>query len=73
MKESLSAEHSCELFGYSLEKFLDGCGISYECSRHLQSTWWNVAHSGLHVVGDPLYEIAAILVLYVQELFIYFL
>ena len=73
MKESLSAEHSRELFGHTLEELLDGCGVTNECGGHLETAWWNVAHSCLYVVGDPFHEVAAVLVLYVQQLFIYLL
>ena len=38
--------------------------------RHLQATGWDVADSCLHVVGDPLYEVAAVLVLDVQHLLV---
>ena len=70
MEESLSAEHSGELLGDSLEEFLDGGAVSDEGGGHLQTTWWDVTDSGLHVVGDPFNEVAAVLVLDVQHLFV---
>ena len=73
MEESLTTEHSGELLRDSLKEFLDGCAVADESSRHLETTWWYVADSGLHVVRDPFNKVAAVLVLYVQHLFIDFL
>jgi len=57
MKESLSPEHSSELFGNPLEHLLDGSRITNEGDRHLKSLGWDIANSGLDVVGDPLDEV----------------
>ena len=73
MKKGFSPEHRCELLRDSLEQFLDGSGVSYECGGHLEATGRDVTDGGLHVVWDPFYEIAAVLVLYIQHLFINFL
>ena len=73
MEESLTAEHSSELLGDSLEELLDGCAVANKCGGHLETTWWDVTDSGLDVVGDPFNEVAAVLVLDVQHLFIDFL
>ena len=70
MEESLPSEHSSELLAHSLEKLLDGGGVSDEGGAHLQTSWWDVTDSGLHVVGDPFNEVAAVLVLYVEHLLI---
>ena len=73
MEESLTTEHSCELLGDTLEEFLDGGAVANESGGHLETTWWDVTDSGLDVVGDPFNEVAAVLVLDVQHLFIDFL
>ena len=73
MKESFSSEHGSELFGDSLEQFLDGGGVTDEGGGHLETTWRNVTDSDLDVVGDPLYKVAAVLVLDVEHLFVHFL
>ena len=70
MQESLTPEHSGELLGDTLEEFLDGSAVTNEGGGHLKSTWWDVTDSGLDVVGDPFNEVAAVLVLDVQHLFI---
>ena len=70
MEESLTPEHSCELLRHTLEQLLDGGAVSDEGGRHLEPTWWDVTYSGLDVVGDPFNEVAAVLVLYVEELLI---
>ena len=70
MEESLSPEHSCELLGHALEEFLNGGAVTNEGGGHLKTTWWDVTDSGLDVVGDPFDEVAAVLVLDVQHLFV---
>merc|ERR1711974_124534 len=72
MKESLPPEHS-ELLGDSLEELLDGGGVADEGSGHLETSWWDVTDSGLDVVGNPLNEVGAVLVLDVQHLLVNFL
>ena len=73
MQESLATEHSSELLRDSLEQLLDGGAVTDEGSRHLETTWWNVTYSCLHVVGDPFDKVAAVLVLYIQHLLVHFL
>jgi len=53
VKESLSSEHSGELFRDALEQFLDGGGIANKCGRHLETAWWNVTDGSLDVIRDP--------------------
>merc|ERR1712038_1904284 len=73
MQESFTTEHSSELLGDTLEELLDGCAVSNKGGRHLETTWWDVADSGLDVVGDPFNEVAAVLVLDVEHLLVYLL
>ena len=47
MQESLSSEHSGELFRDSLEELLNGGGVADESGGHLQTTRRNVANGGL--------------------------
>ena len=70
VEEGLPSEHSSELFTDSLEQLLDGGGVTNEGGAHLQTSWWNVTDSGLHVVGDPFNKVAAVLVLNVQHLLV---
>jgi hypothetical protein len=70
MEEGLSSEHSGELFGDSLEHFLDGGGVTNEGNRHLETLWWDITDSGFDVVGDPFNEVRRVLVLDVEHLFI---
>ena len=52
---------------------MDGGAVTNEGSGHLETARWDVADGGLHVVGDPLHEVAAVLVLDVQHLLVDFL
>merc|ERR1712026_633969 len=70
MQESLATEHRGELLRDALEQLLDGGAVTDEGGRHLETTWWDVAHGGLHVVRDPFHEVAAVLVLDVEHLFV---
>ena len=70
MKESLSPEHSCELLADTLEHFLDSGRVSNEGGGHLQPLGRDIAHTRLDIVGDPLHEIAAVLILNVEHLLI---
>ena len=70
MQESLTTEHSGELLRDTLEQFLDGGAVADESGGHLETTWWDVTDSGLHVVGDPFNKVAAVLILDVKELFV---
>jgi len=73
VKEGLSSEHRSELFGDTLEQFLDRGRVTDEGTRHLKSTWWDVTHGGLDVVWDPLDEVRRVLVLDVEHLLVDFL
>merc|ERR1711990_1425036 len=73
MEEGLSSEHGSELLTNSLEHLLDGGGVSEEGNGHLESLWWDIADSGLDVVGDPLDEVGGVLVLDIEHLLIDFL
>ena len=73
MQESLATEHSRELLRDSLEQLLDGGAVTDEGAGHLESAWWNVAYSRLHVIWDPFDKVAAVFVLYIQHLLVHFL
>ena len=73
MQESLATEHSSELVTDTLEELLDGGGVADEGGGHLETTWGDGAESGLDVVGDPLNEVGAVLVLDVAHLVLDFL
>ena len=70
VKEGLPPEHSSELLGDPLEKFLDGGRVSNKGGCHLESSGRDVTDSGLHVVGDPLNKVGRVLVLNVQHLLV---
>ena len=73
VEESLPSEHSGELLADPLEQLLDGGGVTNEGGGHLESTGRDIADGGLHVVGDPFDEVAAVLVLDVQHLLVHLL
>merc|ERR1712187_334737 len=73
MKECLAAKHGGKVLGHALEHLLDRCGIPGKGNSHLEPLWWNVAHSRLDVVRNPLDEVRRILILHVEHLFIHFL
>ena len=52
---------------------LDSGRVANESGGHLESPWWDVTDSGLHVIRDPLDEVAAVLVLDVQHLLVHLL
>jgi hypothetical protein len=72
MQEGFSSEHGGELFGDSLEHFLDGGGVSDESDGHFQSFGGDIANGGFYVIGDPFDEVRTVFVLNVQHLFINF-
>jgi hypothetical protein len=59
VEESLATEHSVKLLADALEQLLDGSGVTNKSGRHLQTTWRNIANSGLDVVRDPFDEVGA--------------
>lgn len=63
-------KHTCELFWNSFEELLNGCAVSNKGGGHLESSWWDITDSSLHIVGDPFHEVAAVLILYVEHLFV---
>ncbi len=70
MQESLAPEHGSELLGDTLEELLDGGGVANEGGGHLEATGRDVTDGSLDIVGDPLDEVGAVLVLDVQHLLI---
>ena len=70
VKESLAAEHGRELLRDSFEQLLDGRAVANERGGHLQTSRRDVADGRLHVVWNPLDEVAAVLVLNVQHLLV---
>merc|ERR1712057_81915 len=70
VKEGLAAEHASELLGHTLPELLDGGGVAKEHGGHLETLGWDVTHGGLDVVGDPLDEVARVLVLDVEHLLV---
>ena len=58
-----NAEHSSKLFTDSLEKLLDGSGVTNEGRGHFESARRDVANSGLNVVRNPLDKVGGVLVL----------
>ncbi len=73
MQEGLAFEHSRELLRNALEELLDGGAVADKSGGHLKSPGGDVAHRDFNVVGDPLDEIAAVLVLDGQHLLVNFL
>ena len=73
MQECLAAEHGRELLADALEEFLDGSAVPDKCGAHLETAGGDVADGGLDVVGDPFYEVGAVLVLHVQHLLVHLL
>ena len=73
MQESFSSEHSSELFCDTFEHFLDSSAVADKGDRHLKSLGRNIAYAGLDVVGNPFHEVAGVLVLHIQHLFVDFL
>ncbi len=70
MEKGLFSEHSSELLLNSSEHHHNGGGVSKEGYGHLESLWWDIADSGLDVIGDPLDEVRRVLVLDVEHLLI---
>mmetsp|Transcript_35215 Transcript_35215/g.52280 ORF Transcript_35215/g.52280 Transcript_35215/m.52280 type:complete len:402 (+) Transcript_35215:349-1554(+) len=70
MQEGLAAEHGREVLRNALEHLLDGSGVAGEGNGHLQTLGRNIAHARFDVVGNPLHEVAGVLVLHVEHLLI---
>merc|ERR1719365_278541 len=73
VEESLAPEHCSELLGDSLEKLLDGSGVTNKCGRHFEASGGDVTHSSLDVVWDPFHKVGAVLVLDAQHLLVHLL
>ena len=71
VEEGLAPEHGSELLTHSLEHLLDGGGVADEGGRHLEALGGDVAHAALHIVGDPLHKVGAVLILHIQHLLIH--
>ena len=71
MQEGLATEHGRELLGDALEQLLDRGAVADEGAGHLEAARWDVAHGCLDVVRDPLDEVAAVLILHVNHLFVH--
>merc|ERR1719191_48783 len=56
-----------------LEHLLDGSRVADEAGGHLESLGGDITDGGLDVVGDPFYEVRAVLVLDIEHLLINFL
>merc|ERR1719378_77782 len=50
MEESFATKHGSELLTDAFEQLLNGCAVTNECGRHLQSTGWDVTYGCLNVV-----------------------
>ena len=73
MQESLAPEHGSELLTDALKELLDGSAVANKSARHLQTARWDITDGSLHVVGDPLHKVRAVLVLDVQHLLVHLL
>ena len=73
MEECLSSEHGSELLRNPLEQLLDCRRVSDEGGSHLETSRRDVADSCLHIVGNPLDKVGAVLVLDVQHLLVHLL
>ena len=56
-KDAQNQAHTSELLRDAFEELLDGGGVADERGGHLESSWGDVAHGGLHVVRDPFDEV----------------
>ncbi|CAO2595735.1 hypothetical protein LEMLEM_LOCUS8288, partial [Lemmus lemmus] len=71
VQEGLAPEHGSELLRDALEQLLDGGAVANEGGRHLEAPGRDVTHGRLDVVGDPLHEVAAVLVLHIEHLLVH--
>ena len=67
MQESLPPEHDGELVAHATEQLLDGGGVTDESGRHGEAGRSDVTDRGLDVVGDPVNEHVARLLLELVE------
>ena len=68
VQERLALEHRRELVAHALEQLLDRRRVADEGDGHFETTRRDVALGGEDVVGDPLDEVGAVLVLDDQHL-----
>lgn len=73
MQESFATKHGGELISDTLEQFLNRGRIANESGRHLETTWWDIAESGLHIVWNPFNKVRRVLLLYGLHLILDFL
>ena len=68
MQERLALEHGSELVADTAEQLLDRGAVTEESDGHLEAAGRDVTLSREDVVGDPLDEVRAVLVLHVLHL-----
>ncbi|KFR13918.1 hypothetical protein N306_03239, partial [Opisthocomus hoazin] len=73
VEEGFAPEHGRELLRDALEELLDGRAVADEGDGHLEAARRDVADGRLDVVGDPLDEVGAVLVLDVEHLLVHLL
>ncbi|KFO06580.1 hypothetical protein N312_00012, partial [Balearica regulorum gibbericeps] len=73
VQESLAPEHGRELLRDPLEELLNSRAVADEGGGHLEAARGDVADGRLHIVGDPLHKVAAVLVLHVEHLLVHLL
>lgn len=71
MQESFPLEHGGELFGYTFEQLLDGCGVTDERGAHRETARRYVANGCLYVVRNPVDEVAGVFALHIQHLLVH--
>ncbi|KFV45758.1 hypothetical protein N328_06988, partial [Gavia stellata] len=70
VEEGFATEHGRELLRDPLEELLDGRAVADEGDGHLEAAGRDVTDGRLDVVGDPLDEVRAVLVLNVEHLLV---
>ena len=70
VEEGLPSEHGGELLGDPLEDLLDGRRVADKGGGHGKAPGRDVADGSLDIVGDPLDEVTAVLVLDVEHLLV---
>ena len=73
MQESLPPEHNRELVAHTTEQLLNGGGVTDEGGGHGKTGRSDVTNRGLDVVGDPIHEHVAGLLLELVEVVVDFL
>merc|ERR1712048_1341998 len=57
MEESLTTEHTSEVFSNTLEHFLDSGRVTEESDSHLQTLRWDITDGGFDIIWDPFDEV----------------